>query len=151
MAGINDKTEGAAGRTPVVFMGDINAGDTTSKVLFSLPANCIIIDGRIIGQYTAASNATNGYLSVGIAPANGGLGTEFLDAFSITGTGQGSNFATAVPWKRFGSQASNTWANNSANKWTVGSNAFSVSGKAAGTASNDGSGPWTVVFEVVTI
>ena len=151
MASINDKTEGTAGRSPLIFMGDINAGDTTAKTLFSLPANCIIVDGRIIGQYTAASNSTNAYLSVGISSANGGLGTEYLDAFSVTATGQGSNFAPNVPWKRFGSQASNTWSNNSANKWTVGSNTFAVTGKATGTASNDGSGPWTIVFEVITV
>lgn len=150
MAGTGDHTEGTAGRFFSVFMGDINYNQTTATRLFSLPANCIIVGGQIIGQYTAASNSTNGYLQIGISPASGGLGTEYLDQFSVTATGMGSNFISHVPWKRFGSQNSNSWGNNSANKWTVGSNTFDVSGNIVGTV-GAGAGPWTIVFEVVTI
>lgn len=148
MANAND-VNFPAGRTPVIYSGDINSGDTSARALFSLPANCFIVGGRIIGSYSAASNATNATISVGIAPASGGAGNEYLKNWSV-GQAQGSNFQSNVPFARFGAQASNTWTAGSANQWTVGSNSFQVSGQVGGTP-GAGSGPWTVVFEVITV
>ena len=148
MANPNDTTF-PQGRLPVVFQGDVNSGDSVSRTLFTLPANCVIVDGRIIGQYTAASNATSATLSVGVAPASGGLGNEYLNGFSIVGS-QGSNFQSSIPWTRFGAQSSNTWTAGSSNQWTVGSNSFQVSGKVTGSP-GAGSGPWTIVFEVIDV
>lgn len=145
----NDRTF-FSGRVPVIFAGDINSGDTSNKDLFTLPAGCVIVDGRIVGYNASASNSTSASISVGISPTSGGLGNEFLKNWSVT-TAQGSNFQGNVPFTHFGAQASNTWTAGSANQWTVGSNSFVVSGKATGTAANDGSGPWTVILEVLTV
>ena len=138
-----------AGRLPVIFMGDINYGDSSAKDLFTLPANCTIVDGRIIGYYSAASNATSANISVGVSPRSGGLSNEYLNAWSLVNS-QGSNFQSNIPWTRFGSQASNTWTVGSSNLWSVGSNSFVVSAK-VGNSPGAGSGPWTVVFEVVDV
>lgn len=146
MSNAND-TNFQAGRYTVVFTGDVNSGDSADKDLFRLPANCVIVDGRILGHYSAASNATSALLYVGISPSSGGLGTEYLNGYSLVGS-QGSNFQSNIPWQRFGSQASNTWTSNAANKWAVGSNSFLVSGKVTGSP-GAGSGPWTIVFEVI--
>lgn len=146
MSNANDKTL-PTGRLPVIFTGDVNSGDSTARDLFTLPANCVIVDGRINGYFTAASNATSATLSVGISPSSGGLSNEFLNGWSLVGS-QGSNFQGNIPWVRFGAQSSNTWTAGSANNWTPGSNAFVVSGKVAGSP-GAGSGPWQVIFEVL--
>ena len=149
MANPNDTTY-PQGRLPVIFMGDINYGDSTAKTLFTLPANCVIVDGRISGYFTSASNAqSQPALSVGIAPASGGTGNEYLKNWSL-GPAQGSNFQGNIPWTRFGAQSSNTWTAGSANAWTPGSNTFQVSGQVSNSP-GAGSGPWTVIFEVVDV
>lgn len=146
MATGNDKTYAGVGRYAVDFRGDVNWGDTTYRDLFQLPAGCEIVDGRIIGYYAGPSNAQNCTLSVGISPSSGGAGTEYLNAWSLSGS-QGSNFQAAVPWTRFGAQNSNTFGPN----WSVGSNSFWVSGKIGGsTGPLAGMGPYTIVFEVLT-
>ena len=134
-----------SGRSPVIYMGDINTGDSTDRVLFTIPANSIIVDGRINGHVASASNALQASLSVGIAKAQGGAGNEYLKAWSI-GIAQGSNFQGNVPWTNFGAQSSNY---GNFTPFTAGSNSIQVSGSVAGSPGT-GSGPWTVIFEVIS-
>lgn len=141
----NDKNY-PSGRTPVIFMGDINYGDTTYRDLFQLPAGCVIVDGRINGSLAASSNGAP-LLSVGISPSSGGTGTEYLNGWSIAAA-QGSNFQGSVPFTHLGAQSSNYGTYSS---WGVGSNSFWVSGKVSGTTAQAGSGPWTVIFEVIDV
>lgn len=149
MANPND-TSFPAGRVPIVFMGDVNFGDSTAKDLFTLPGNCVIVDGRIIGYFSAASNATSANISVGISPRSGGAGNEYLNKWSLVNS-QGSNFQSNIPWARFGSQASNTWTPGSSNQWSVGSNGNFIVSAQVGNSPGFGSGPWTVVFEVIDV
>lgn len=148
MANPNDTTF-PTGRLPVVFMGEVNYTDSTAKDLFTLPANCVIVDGRINGYFTSPSNALQASISVGISPRSGGAGNEYLKGWSLTGS-QGSNFQSNIPWTRFGSQASNSWTAGSGNAWTAGSNSFVVSAQVAGSP-GVGSGPWDVIFEVIDV
>ena len=132
------------GRAAAIYMGDINSGDSTARVLFTIPANCIIVDGRISGHIASASNSLGALLSVGVAPSAGGAGTEYLNGWSI-GLSQGSNFQGNIPWTNFGAQNSNY---GQFTPFTAGSNSIPVSGKVSGTPGT-GSGPWTVIFEVI--
>lgn len=137
MANTTDTTV-PSGRKSVIFTGDVYRSDTAAKDLFTIPADSVIVGGRVIG--VANSNAgTTATLSVGV---KGNLGTEFLSGFDVktAATGKGLNVPNFQDF-----------AATNSNSLTIGSNSITVTGKYAetGGASTTG-GPWTVVFEVLT-
>lgn len=148
MANAND-TNFPAGRLPVVFTGDVNSGDSTERILFTIPANCNIVFATLNGYFSAASNATSARLNVGVATAAGGAGNEYLNGWSLVNS-QGSNYQTAPTWTRLGAQNSNTWTVGSSNAWSFGSNGIPVSAKVVNSP-GAGSGPWQVSFFVIDV
>lgn len=147
MGSVED-TSFPSGRAPRVYLGAIFPADTTTgptaKVLFTMPANSIVVGASVIGN-AATSNAGTAVLNIGV----GGLaGNEYLKDFNVKDATLGQGFSEPSNWTNLGSQNSNYSGTPNA-PYTVGSNDIPVTGsytRVGGTASG---GPWTVVFWVV--
>lgn len=132
-----------SGRAAAFYTGLINPTDTTSRLLFTIPANSVIAGGHLIVNSTS-SNASGLGLSVGVS---GLLGNEYLNAWKPDNS-VGSNGSVVIPqWQNFGAQSSN-YAQFGGT--SVGSNAIGVTGKITGAASGN-PGPWIVVFQVLDV
>ena len=143
MAKVNDTTF-STGRKSAWFTGDINTWNTSNTLLFTIPANSVLIGGRVIG-HAAASNATTATINVGVS---GLLGSEYLNQYDVHAA-QGSNYNSDVAFTNFGAQNSN-WAGVSAGgPLTIGSNNIGVTGKFTSTGATINGGPWTIAFEAL--
>jgi|GEM_PF-3053356 hypothetical protein len=141
-----------SGRQVVQFMNVLNVNDSTAKLLFTIPAGSIITDGRLI-PWATPSNMTYCLMSIGVV---GGTGTEYLDHYDLkNATSGGSNGAIIDPhilWKNFGAQSSNYgYGSEYRGGVSYGSNAVGVTGQITSSGTAGGAGPWTVIFDVITI
>lgn len=136
MPGIVQDPSFPSGRQKVSFVGSIARTDTTAKVLFTLPANAIILGFRYSSP--AASDAgTTATISVG---KSGGTGAEYLATQDVktVGTGRGQQYPVGPAASLLGQ--------------SVGSAAVVVTGVYAetGGASTTG-GPWVVDMDVLLV
>lgn len=139
MSEIEARAKFPTGRMVQVFTGEIHRSDTSSKDLFTLPTDSVIVGGTLNGM--VASNASStATVSVGV---KGLLGTEFLSAYDVKTSSTGLGL-TVPNWQKFGATNSNTL--------TIGSNSITVTGKYAETGNaSDTGGPWVVTFHVLTV
>lgn len=134
MPGIVQDPTFQTGRQKVTFTGTIARTDTAAKLLFTLPANAILLGFRYTSP--AASDAgTTATISVG---KSGGAGTEYLTTQDVktVGTGRGQQYPVGPAASLLGQ--------------SVGGAAQGVTGIYAesGGASTTG-GPWVIEFDVL--